>query len=258
MKPTASKTVVFIHGLFMNPKSWAPWVTYFQSLGYTCHTPAYPHHEGIPANLRQNPPAELDHLSFEAVVSHLEGFLSTLSKPAILIGHSMGGLVVQKLLEKGKAAAAVAIDTAPPAGLFSTRWSFLKANFSTINPLKGDSVCLPTVGWFHYAFCNVMTLAETQKAYDEFLVPESRNIPRTSTGNQGKIDFKKPHGPLLFIAGEKDNIIPAGLNKKNFLAYCDPTSIRELRVFPGRSHWICSQQGWEEVAGFVSQWIGKL
>lgn len=127
-------------------------------------------------------------------------------------------------------------------------------NLPTINPLKGDSVCVPTVQWFHEAFCNTMTMAETQAVYDALVVPESRNIPRTSTKADGAVDFKAPHAPLLFVAGEKDTIIPHSLVEKNYHAYSS-NSVRVLKVFPQRTHFICGQTGWEEVATFVA---GKL
>jgi len=114
---------------------------------------------------------------------------------------------------------------------------------------------MPTVKWYQYAFCNTMTLAETQIEFDKFVVPESRNIPRSSTKADGKIDFTKPHQPLLFIAGEKDNIIPASLNKKNFEAYKDKTSKRDFKVFSNRTHYICGQKNWEEVADYINNWI---
>lgn len=167
----------------------------------------------------------------------------------------MGGLAVQKLISLNKGVAGVCIDTAPPKGVFSLKWSFLKANLPTVNPLKGDSVCLPDVKWFQYAFCNLMSLEETQKEFDQFVVPESRNIPRSSTKVDGKIDFKKPHAPLLFIAGEKDHIIPSSLNKTNFNAYKDPGSKKDFKEFPERTHYICGQKNWQEVAEYILGWI---
>jgi len=252
---STSKTIVFIHGLFMNPTSWEAWIKYYESKGYTCYAPAYPFHEGKPADLRNKLNGELGTLTFGQVINRLISFIDALPEKPILIGHSMGGLAVQKLIELDKGVAGICIDTAPPAGIFSFEWSFLKANLPTINPLKGNSVCMPTVKWYQYAFCNTMTLAETQIEFDKFVVPESRNIPRSSTKADGKIDFTKPHQPLLFIAGEKDNIIPASLNKKNFEAYKDKTSKRDFKVFSNRTHYICGQKNWEEVADYINNWI---
>ena len=258
MQTTHSKTIVFIHGLFMNPKSWKPWINYFEAKGYSCHAPAYPFHEGEPSELRKNPDPALATLTFGQVVESLVAFIDKLPEKPILIGHSMGGLAVQKLIELNKGVTGVCIDTAPPKGIFSFKWSFLKANLPTVNPLKGNSICIPDVEWYHYAFCNIMTMEETMTEFHKFVVPESRNIPRSSTKNDGKIDFKKSHAPLLFIAGEKDNIVPSSLNRKNFEAYTDKNSKIDFKEFPGRSHYICGQPHWEEVAGYISNWITSL
>ena len=170
----------------------------------------------------------------------------------------MGGLIVQKLIAEKKGVAGICIDTAPPMGLFSLQWSFIKANLPTINPFKGNQVCLPSLEWFHYAFCNTMTLEETRTEYESFVVPESRNIPRSSTLSEGFINFKKPHHPLLFIAGEKDNIIPPSLNFSNYRAYKDRSSIIEFKKFPDRTHYLCGQKGWEEIAEYCHTWITTL
>ncbi len=254
---TQSKTIVFIHGLFQSPQGWAEWKKHFEAQGYTCYTPAYPYHEGKPEELRKNVNPALGKLTFGQVIDSLAAFIDKLPEKPILIGHSMGGLAVQKLINMGKGVAGVCIDTAPPKGIISFKWSFLKSNFPTINPFKGNSVCLPSIKWFQYAFCNTLTLEQTAKIYNESVVPESRNIPRSSTKNDGYIDFKKAHAPLLFIAGEKDNIIPSSLNRTNFEAYKDTNSKKEFKEFPGRTHYICGQENWQEVADYILGWMKK-
>jgi pimeloyl-ACP methyl ester carboxylesterase len=255
MAGVSAKTIVFIHGLFMNPKSWEHWIKFYEAKGYKCFAPAYAFHEGNPAELRKKINPTLGKLTFGQVISSLSSFIGRLPESPILIGHSMGGLAVQKLLEMEKGVAGVCIDPAPPKGILSFKFSFLKANLPTVNAFKGDTVCLPGVKWFHYAFCNTMSLEETKNEYYKFVVPESRNIPRSSTGVEGKIDFMKPHSPLLIIAGEKDNIIPSSLNRKNFEAYKDKKSLIRFKEFSGRSHYICGQKSWEEVATYIHEWL---
>jgi pimeloyl-ACP methyl ester carboxylesterase len=251
----SSKSIVFIHGLFMNPASWRSWTDYFGKAGFQCYAPAYAFHEGDPAALRNNIAPGLGKLTLGETVRQLAAFIAALPEKPILVGHSMGGLIVQKLLEMDQAVAAAAIDPAPPQGVFTFQFSFLKANLSTINPLKGDAPCLPSLKWFHYAFCNTLTMAETKLLYDAYVVPESRNIPRSSTGSDGKIDFAKPHHPLLMVAGAEDHIIPPALVTKNCKAYQDAQSITELKIFPARSHILCLQDGWQEIADFIMNWI---
>ena len=252
---SSSNTIVFVHGLFVNPTSWAGWKTWFESKGYTVYTPSNPGHTGNPAELRANPPAGLGKIDFEQVVKHQAAFIDTLPEKPILIGHSLGGLIVQKLLSMGKGVAGVMIDGAAPVGIITTTWSFWKSSFPVINYFKGNSPFTGSKDWFHYTFGNTLSKAESDKVYDEIVVPESRNIARGTLKSFAKIDFKKPHVPMLFIAGEKDNIIPADLNRKNFLAYKDKNSTREFRQFQGRSHYIVGQDGWEEVATYVLDWV---
>ena len=255
---TVSKTIVLIHGLFQNPKAWTGWKKHLESMGYTVHTPAYPYHEGEPSALRSHIDPALGMVTFGDVERSLTAFIDTLPEVPILIGHSMGGLMVQRLIASGRGVAGACIDAAPPAGIFSFKWSFLKANLPTINPLKGNSVVLPSVEWFQYAFCNTMTMEQTTREYNDYVVPESRNIPRSSTKSDGKIDFNKPHKPLLFIAGEMDHIIPASLNMSNYKAYTDPGSKRDYKVFAGRTHYICGQENWQEVADYIIDWMNAL
>lgn len=252
---SSSKTIVFIHGLFVTPKSWNEWKAYFEANGYTCYTPPSPFHDGEPAVLRKNINEKLGKVNFKDIVENMAKFIDALPERPILIGHSLGGLVVQKLISLNKGEAGICIDGAAPMGILTFEGSFWKANFPVINYLKGSSVFEPSKKWFHYAFCNTMSIDESNKVYDEQVVPESRNVPRGTLTSYAKIDFKKAHQPLLFIAGEMDHIIPASLNKKNFNAYKNTNSIKEFKEFKGRGHFICGEKNWQEVAGYCLNWL---
>ena len=256
---TKSKTIVLVHGLFMNPTSWEPWIKYLEAKGYKCYAPAFPYHEGKPSDLRKDINSLLPKVTISDVIKSYTSFIDSLPEKPIIIGHSVGGFITQKLIELDKGVAGICIDAAPPAGINTFKWSFWKANLPVINPFKGKSVFVPTLKWYQYAFCNTMTMEETQVEYDKFVVPESRSIPRSMLlDSYGKINFKKPHQPLLFIAGEKDNIIPSSLNMKNFNAYKDKDSIKEFKEFAGRTHFICGQKYWEEVADYINSWVANL
>jgi len=254
-KSIKSKTVVFIHGLFLNNQSWAEWATFFKEKGYTTYVPAYPSHAGTPSELRKNAPDSLGYVTFTDVVNKMEALIETLPEKPIIIGHSMGGLVAQKLIEKDLAEAAVIISSAPPKGVITLKFSFVKSNLGLLNPFKGNSIHYPTKKWFHYAFANTLSKEESDIIFDRYVVPESRNIPRETLKKAGKIDFKKPHAPMLFISGKEDHIIPASLNKKNFKRYKDVKSVREHKIFKGRDHFITGEDGWEEVANYVYNWV---
>ena len=109
-----SKTIILVHGNFVNNKTWSEWRRRYEQRGYTVYTPANPGHEGEPAKLRTNIHPDLIKTGFIDVVNNLVRLIDSLSEKPLVIGHSMAGMAALKLLELDKASAAVSIDGAPP------------------------------------------------------------------------------------------------------------------------------------------------
>lgn len=252
-----SKTIIFIHGMFQNPVSWQHWLPRFESLGYRCLAPAWPFHEGSPADLRQNPPAGLGDLNLEEILESIGGVIASLPEKPILIGHSVGGLVVQVLVNSGAAAGGVAISSVAPNRMLSFDWGFLKNSALINNPLKGNEPFYTDLETFHGAFCNTMSIEQTAVAFQETATHDSRNVLRTCLGSAGNVDLETVHPPLLFVGGSADEIIPADLNEKNAQAYSSDAGVVDLKIFEGKAHFICGEPGWEEVADFVAEWVQK-
>lgn len=254
-----TKTVIFVHGMFMTPASWAHWQKYFESRGYKTLAPAWPYHEGKPSDLRAaHPNAQLGKLKLDDVLESYRKVIREQKEKPILIGHSMGGLIVQLLTQEGLAAAGIAIDSAPPKGLISLKYSFLKSNWGVISPFANkEEPLLFTQEQFNYAFVHTLPEAEQKAVYDAFVVPESRLVGNGPTTDVAAIDYTKARSPLLLIAGEMDHITPASMNYSNFQKYETSPSRTEFQLFKGRTHWIAGQKGWEEVADFVLEWINR-
>jgi len=253
-----SKTIVLIHGMFMSPLCWEKWIPYYEAKGYRVFVPAWPGRDKSVEELRKaHPDSELAKLKLDQVVDSLESFIKGLSEKPAIIGHSMGGLAVQILLQRNIAVGGVAIDPAPPAGVFSTELSFVKANFPTINPFLLNRPVQISFEHFQYAFVNTLPLDEQRAAYDRYVVPESRNVAASSLGAAGKVDFNKPRRPLLITAGQNDHIIPASLNRKNYEKYQLP-SVTDFMEFSGRDHFLIGSKGWEEVADYCLEWLASI
>jgi alpha-beta hydrolase superfamily lysophospholipase len=252
-----SKTIVFVHGMYMNPLCWEHWVDYYQARGYKCLAPAWPGRDQPVDTLRKNhPDPQLGKLTLSNVLEHFTETIRALDEKPVIIGHSMGGLAVQLLLQKDLAAAGVALDSAPPMGVFTVKWSFLKSNWPHITPFisQGNPIKM-TFERFQYTFVNGLPLAEQRAAYERYVVPESRRVPRESL--TARVDFKKPHPPLLLIAGSADHIIPASLNKSNHAKYRRSASVTDFKEFAGRTHFIIGQRNWEEVAEYILAWLNE-
>ena len=255
-----SRTIVFIHGMFVTPRCWSDWTAFFSGHGFTCHAPAYPRGREVSPEKQRlaHPSPELAELRLTEVIEHYARFVSQLPEKPILIGHSMGGLIAQLLVQRGLASAAVLISSGPPTGILSLEFSFLKSLFPMFNPfVSGNTPYLMPFSHWQYTFTHSIPLAQQQASYEAQLVPESRHLPRDAIGATGKIDLTKAHVPLLFMAGSDDQIMPTEINKKNLAAYKDPTSTRAYKEFSGRTHFIIGQDKWQEVAEYARSWIAQ-
>lgn len=251
MKPN----IVFIHGMFLNPKSWDAWIGYFQELGYACEAPAWPLHEGDPARLRHSDPPGLGELTLAEVYGHYKALLETRSEPPIAIGHSMGGLIVQKLAADGLIRLGVPICPVAPNKMLSLDWGFLRNSAAITNTFAGNEPFEMTEERFHQNFGNTMTESESRDAWETYAMNESRQVLRDVFSFDANVDMDRPHVPFLFIGAENDEIIPNTLVKRNSLAYADKRSHSEYREFSSRGHFICGQNGWEEVAEAIANWL---
>jgi len=253
----ATKTIVFVHGAFVTKHSWQPWVERYQAHGHNALAIAWPERDRPVAALKQaHPDPALGQISLQQVLDHHIRLIQGLAEKPVIIGHSLGGLLTQLLIQRDLGVAGVPVDAVPPLGIIPTQWSFLKAGWPLINPfISAGTPYYMSFPEFQYAFTNGLPEAEQRAAYDHQAVPESRRIVRGSLTALAKVDFMKPHAPLLFIAGEKDNFIPAGLVKAAVKRYQAGPSLTALKEFPGRNHYLMAQTGWEEIADYILVWL---
>jgi pimeloyl-ACP methyl ester carboxylesterase len=251
------RPIVLVHGMFMTPLCWEHWVARYERAGRPAIAVAWPGREAAPSELRaKHPDPGLGQLTLTDVVEHVASVIGKLPEKPLLIGHSMGGLIVQLLLQRELGVAGVAIDSAPPVGVFSAAPSFLKSNWPMIDPFA--SIHEPHMirfEEFSYAFANTLSPEAQHAAYERYMVPESRGVPRESLGHEGHIDFRAAHPPLLLLAGGADHIIPAGLNRSNVEHYHSSSGLTEFKEYPGRDHLTILEDGWEELADFALGWM---
>jgi pimeloyl-ACP methyl ester carboxylesterase len=252
-----SKTIVLLHGMFVTPESWGGWKTYLEHEGFTVFVPAWPEHRDTTSKLRsKHPDKALGNLRLSELLGFYRDYIGKLNEKPILVGHSMGGLLAQLLLQEGTAVAAVAIDSAPPKGQLSLRGSFLRSNWPVASPFVDENEpVLLNQDQFAYAFLNCVPEPKHSELYTKYLVPESRHVGKDALSEVARINYDIKALPLLFIAGEEDHIIPPSLNYSNFSNYAKAPSLTEFQLFPGRCHWILGQDKWQEVADYIVKWI---
>jgi pimeloyl-ACP methyl ester carboxylesterase len=132
---------------------------------------------------------------------------------------------------------------------------FVRANYPHVNPLAANRPVFMTPERFRYAFCNTLTRSASDEVFDRLVVPESRNVPRSTLGRSARIDFAAARAPLLFLTGTQDHLTPVGMVRRNAGRYKDQGARVDYREFDGRSHYICGEQGWDEVADAAIGWL---
>jgi len=260
-----SRTILFIHGGWVTPACWEPFLTFFEARGYQCLAPAWPGKDRSVQEIRRNP-EPLAGLGIGEIVDHYDRIVRSLDEPPILVGHSFGGLFVQLLLDRGLGAAGIAIDSAPPKGIFA---------FDPSSLLSVGRVLLIPFGWrkvvnwsfteFRYAFVHTMSLDEARAIWDAQIVPDSGRpffqvaLSMFDRSSPARVDFANPNrAPLLLISGDADRAMTPAIVHRTYRAQCASPGRTDLRTFPGRTHWLIAQDGWEEVAQACQDWIESL
>ena len=255
-----SKTVLFITGAFVSNSCWDEWRSYFESKGFAVLAPPWPHKDAPAEVLRsRQPDPDIASIRLPEVIEHYADIAARLNEKPILIGHSTGGLIAQLLLHRGIAAAAVAIHPFPPQGVIPFEFSFWKAGWKALGLFSSskESYLMSFEDW-QYAFTNGMPLEQQKAGYDKLVIPESKLIAKDAVTKTTRIDFSKPHEPLLITSGSIDNIIPAHVNYRVFSKYKDPGSVTDYKEFKGRNHYVLGQPTWKEDADYIIKWIDSL
>jgi hypothetical protein len=77
--------------------------------------------------------------------------------------------------------------------------------------------------------------------------------------SETRVNFRNGRrAPLLMIVGTDDHQAPAAMSRSNFKLYARSTAITAFKEFPGRSHLIIAQRGWEEVADHALAWAESM
>ncbi|TXK16955.1 alpha/beta hydrolase [Homoserinibacter sp. GY 40078] len=263
---TATKPpIVLIHGLWMTPKSWDTWAAYFEARGHQVIRPGWP---GIDdrevADIRRDPEA-LKGIGLRQIADHYERIIRELPEKPIIMGHSFGGLLTQMLADRGLGVAYVAVTPGQPAGITTLPPSTARTGFPILsNPFRRNGASPISKAHFHFTFGNDLSRAASDAIWEEQAVPSYNRVffegvagAFNEKGGVSHVDFATPdRAPLLVITGEIDHVVPPAIGKaivKKYRASGSP-AIVEYKEFPGRTHRIVSQEGWEEVAEFAIDW----
>lgn len=253
------KSIVFITGTFLSSNCWDEWKLYFESNRYHCVAPAWPSKEAPSEELRnRNPDPAIASTRFADLMDYFTSIVSSLSDKPILIGHSLGGLIVQLLLERGLGAAGVAIHSFPPSGV-GARFFFQKTIWKAMGFFTStrETYMISYKRW-KYTIANGMDAEQRKQLYYLYAIPESKLVIRDVFRPVAKVKFGNVQAPLLFTAGGQDQIVPASLNYNNYRKYKMASSITGFKEFKEHNHLVFGEEWWRGEAEFILYWLEGL
>jgi len=233
--------VVLLHGAFADHDSFRGWVGRLAASGYPAIAPARRGRVGVG-------PERANGLTFDDYLADTAAVLDTLDQPAVLVGHSLGALLAQRLAEQGRARAIVLIAPAPPAML--TAQAVALPHFLPQLPriMTGRSFIMGP------GSCSTLALnklpEDERAAVHAHLTHESGKVYRDLMFGSVKIDAGRVRVPVYVAGGTADRIISTALTRKTARHYGV-----QPRLYDGRGHWIIGEPGWEALVDDVVAWL---
>jgi len=259
---SAKNLIVFVHGLWLHAESWNNWMEFFRSNGYTVVAVSWPGDAETTEATRKNANA-IAGFGVREISDHIAKQLKAFDKKPILIGHSFGGLLVQNLLGRDLASAAVAIDPAPIKGVPELPVSTLKSAFPVLgNPFNLNRSVSLTESQFRFGFTNAVSEQEAKELYAKYAMPApGRPLFQAATAifnpnSATKVNVANAtRGPLLLISGLEDNTVPPVLVKSALRVYGTSSAVTEYKEFANRGHSLTIDSGWKELAEYILKWL---
>jgi pimeloyl-ACP methyl ester carboxylesterase len=245
-------SIVFVHGAWHGAWCWQDnFLPYFSEKGYDCYAP----------NLRGHGKSEshknLKWLKISDYVEDVSSVVKDIEGGVFIMGHSMGGYVVQKFLEDNGhlVKKAVLIASVP-------------SNGAKLKPLE----IIKAIGFFSFLKMNIMldliycvnapekvrTLFFRPNTPDEFVNSAASKVQSESFFaylamlNKWFIKHKKIKTPLLIVSAEQDWFFPPDEQAVLVKTYNAPQI-----MYSNAPHNLFATEGWQQVASDIQFFLEK-
>jgi pimeloyl-ACP methyl ester carboxylesterase len=172
--------------------------------------------------------------------------------PAVVIGHSMGGLIAQKVAEEGGVAAAVFLTSAPPRGIVGLQWPVLSRMTRYVPAMIAGRAFKVSRAHADVLFLNGLSLEQREWAFPRFGAESGRVARELALGGLA-VDATAVQCPTLVVGAQDDRITPARLQRRIARRYR-----AEYQEAAGHAHMLMLEAGWEGPFKAVLAWAGRV
>ena len=239
----ARPPILFLHGLFSNPRLIADWAEFLESAGYTCHTPAMPGHDPVDRDV-------LSRITLSDYINHALSAYDELDEAPIVIGHSIGGLIAQHVAAARDPKALVLLASVPPGVL----WPQLRSvpHLLPLMPsLLAGRPLRPSDRTFREIPLYGLPEAEQSEIIAKF-VPDSAHV--FTSLSLGTRDTRVVKGavscPVLCVTGDADRNVANWISRRIARRY---RAVHHHH--PRLPHWIVARSALHQVAPPVLSWL---
>jgi len=251
-KPSSEKkrNLLFVHGMWHGAWCWEPYfLPYFEKLGYKSYALSLSNH-GKSAKRKT-----FNLLRIKDYVQDLKQVIDPMDETPVLVGHSMGGFVVQKYLEEHQVPGAVLLASVPPFGILGGTLSVMKklpGAFAKANLTLDLKYIIDTPKKFKALMFSQQVDDKDVAKYLNLTNSESYLAYMDMLG-LNLVNTKKIKTPLMIIGAGKDKAVaPKSVEKTASIYGVTPIIFKEL------GHDIMLEPKYRMVADSIDNWIKSI
>ncbi|OBF97009.1 hypothetical protein A5790_00295 [Mycobacterium sp. 852002-51152_SCH6134967] len=238
--------ILFLHSIFGTPELYKPWLEFFRATGYECRTATMPGRN----------PTDREVLSASGVAEFFEAALAaydSLDAPAVVVGHSIGGLLGQKLAAVRDVRALVLLASIP-AGVLWPQLRSLPHLVPILPAVLAGRPVLPNARTMRAVPLSTLPTAEQDELVPK-LVPDSGKAFRALTLGTPSVraNRRSVRCPVLVVSGGSDRNVAPWISRRIAKRYG-----AEHQMHPDMPHWIVAESGLQQVAPPVLQWLERV
>lgn len=249
----ARPPILFVPGYFAGAWIFDQFLPYFADRG----------HAGFAVNLRGRGGSPLrsgtllGHVSINDFVEDAREIATWITEQhgrPVVFGHSMGGLIAQKLAEEGRARALVLLSSAPPRGISVLSRRLMRRQLRYVPALLRSRRVVPRFKDMRELVLNRVPEADQRTMFERF-VPDSGRAGREMSFGRIAVSAEqvREHGcPVLVVTSDEDRFVPPRVAQRLAARYHAP-----LFVARGHGHLMLQEPGWKETASFIAGWLER-